>query len=208
MPPFGVRRLNGNDVNSRVWTSTFRPNTAMGELAERYPAAIKIQAVLRGFIVRLRELNSMLIYNRPGVRVTQINGKSAWYDAQGYPDDFVPNLEYNGQSSRWLHTSQFNPNQLWNRIIYTTMGVHPTEPLAFNKFIQGRIRDRWENRRSSLEDWLWHRKRIGIKLLDFDRGTLPVSEAASTNPARRRRTHVPLRERDFVGVGSSRRRIS
>ena len=195
MPPFGVRRLNGNDVNSRVWTSTFRPNTAMGELAERYPAATRIQAALRGFIVRLRELNSVLIWNRPGglnsVAKTRQNG--AWGD----DSDFVPNLEYNRQSSRWLHNNRFNPNNLWNSIIYTNMGVNTTEPLAFNKFIQARIRDRWEDRRLALEEWLWHRKRVGIKLLDFDTHIAPlVDESSSTNPARRSlRPHVPLRER-------------
>ena len=194
MPPFGVRRLNGNDANSRVWTSTFRPNTAMGEQAERYPAAVKIQAILRGFIVRIRELNSVLLYT-----VKNAAWRLSGFQVLHSRTDFVPDLQFNRQSSRWLHNNRFNPNgrnrrsQLWNSIIYTDMGLNTTEPLSFNQFIQARIRDRWNDRRVILQDWFWHRKRVGIKMLDFD---TPDAPQPSTNPARRSlRPHVPLRER-------------
>lgn len=176
MPPFGVPRLNGNDVNSsRVWVSTFRPNPAFGEQAERYPAAIKIQAILRGFIVRIRELNSVLLHTVKNATWRLVSHN---YQSWGDNSDFVPNLQFNNKSPRYLHNTRFNP---------------PENSLAFNKFIQALVRERWDDRRVILQDWFGHRKRVGIKLLDFD---TPDAPQPSTNPAcKRLRLHVPLRER-------------
>ena len=65
--------------------------------------ATLLQAAVRGFLVRVREMNSMLV---------QLPRDAQWFWGGG--GEKYPHLQYDNKSARWKHMLQFNPLETIN----------------------------------------------------------------------------------------------
>ena len=159
--------------------------------------ATLLQAAARGFLVRVREMNSMLV---------QKASDAQWFF--GNNGDKYPNLQYDHKSERWKHMLQFNPigtikygffKGLSHRFLYPQLrpegdrwvaDFHAYGPakevrgvrgiVNYRNHTKGMTMSRWRERRATMTDWLESRNRLGVKFLDF---------GSNRGISKKRRTH-------------------
>ena len=149
--------------------------------------ATLLQAAVRGFLVRVREMNSMLV---------QLPRDAQWFWGGG--GEKYPHLQYDNKSARWKHMLQFNPlgtidygffKGLSHRFLYPQLRAEggryvadegkygPSQEVRdvkgiwhYNKGTQAITLSRWRERKATMTDWRASRNRLGVKFLDFSRG--------------------------------------
>ena len=158
--------------------------------------ATRLQAVARGFLVRVREMNSMLVEKfRDAEWWVSVNQIGSQFVTQGL--DRYPRLRYDNQSPRWKHMLKFNPigvmdrgffKGLSNKLLYPQLrkegdrwvadflspGPNTREVKGIHHYRAGTresTKSRWHERRVTMMDWIESRNRVGPKFLDFGRYT-------------------------------------
>jgi len=151
---------------------------------------VKIQALVRGFMVRLKELQGMLVHGMTASNGKYIDvprgrylgesqgrdfgaspdeGRSA--DAYGHSGNPRIIMQFDGDSARWRHARN----------------AAAAEPRSIIRAALYRIFNKWTQRKTILQGWYYDRKRVGVKRIDFDRemASLPDRKRAPSSRSKR-----------------------